>query len=156
MLTVPQVSIQDVQQYTVHAEGLEIVPKVIAQYNIVEKLYLWGNSEEIAELKSSIVDIYALVLMFLIRARQFYSRHTVERGFKNIFDVRNRFQGYLDDIAKQQIQVKKYADLVDAQHRKNLEEGLETLTLEEKGSFDRLAKALQDIQGPISRMKIQL
>ena len=73
-----------------------------------------------------------------------------------MLDVRNRFQGYLDDIAKQQIQVKKYADLVDTQQRKNLEEGLETLTLEEKGKFHRLKKALEDIQRPIDRMEKQL
>ena len=66
------------------------------------------------------------------------------------------FQGYLDNIAKQQIQVKKYADLVDTEQRKNLEECLETLTLEEKDNFDRLRKAFEKIQRPINRMERQV
>lgn len=138
------------------AEGLEIVTKVVAQYKIVEKLYLQRASEGTFELQSSIVDVYTLVLKFLIQAQKFYSKNTAERIFKNVFDVHNKFQGYLDAIAKQQIQVKKYADLVDTQQRKNLEEGLKTLTLEEKDNFHRLEKALEDIQRPINRMQRQL
>lgn len=138
------------------AEGLEIVAKVVAQYKIVEKLYLQRASEGTFELESSIVDLYTLVLKFLIRAQQFYSKNTAERVFINMFDVRNKFQGYLDNIAKQQIQVKRYADLVDTQQRKNLEEGLETLTLEEKDNFHRMRKALEDVQRPINRMQRQL
>ena len=155
-LTGPKVSIQDVQQYTVVAEGLEVVANVVAQYNIIERLYLRRRGEGTTELKSSIVDLYALVLEFLIRAQHFYSKNTVERGFQNVFDFRNGFQKHLDDIAKQQIQVKNNAELVDTQQRKNLEEGLETLTLEEKDNFDRLRKALDEIQRPISRMERQL
>lgn len=138
------------------AEGLETVTKVVAQYKIVEKLYLQRASEGTFELESSIVDLYTLVLKFLIGAQKFYSKNTAERIFKNVFDVHNKFQGYLDAIAKQQLQVKKYADLVDAQQRKNLEEGLETLTLEEKDNFHRLEKALEEVQRPINRMQRQL
>lgn len=138
------------------AEGLEIITKVVAQYKIVEKLYLQRASEGTVELKSCIVDLYTLVLKFLIRARKFYSKNTAERIFINVFDVHNKFQGYLGAIAEQQVQVKKYADLVDTQQRKNLEEGLETLTLEEKNNFHRLEKALEDIQRPIVRMQRQL
>lgn len=155
-LTGPKVSIQDVQQYAVVAEGLEVVAKVVAQYNIIERLYLRRTGEGTTELKSSIVDLYTLILEFRIRAQNFYSKNTVERAFQNVFDFRNRFRKHLDDIAKQQIQVKKYAELVDTQQRKNLEEGLETLTLEEKDNFDRLRMALKDIQRPISRMERQL
>lgn len=138
------------------AEGLETVAKVVAQYKIVEKLYLRRPSEGAAELQDSVVDLYALVLKFLIRAQQFYSKNTVKRIFKDVFDLRNKFQGYLDSVEKQQMQVKKYVDLVDTHQRKNLEEGLETLTLEEKVNFDRLKKTLEDLQGPISRMETQL
>ena len=102
------------------------------------------------------MDLYTLVLKFLIRAQQFYSKNTVGRIFKNVFDIRDKFQEYLNDIANQQIQVQRYADLVDARQRKNLEEGLETLTLEEKDNFHRLRKALDDIQRPINRMEKQL
>lgn len=138
------------------AEGLEAVAKVVAQYRIVEKLYLQRPGVGTAELQDSVVDLYALVLKFLVRAQQFYSKNTVERIFKDVFDFRNKFQGYLDNIEKQQMQAKKYVDLVDTHQRKNLEEGLETLTLEEKINFDRLQQALEDLQRPISRMEIQL
>ena len=138
------------------AEGLEVVTKVVAQYKIVEKLYLGRTYEGTSGLESSIVDLYTLVLKFLIRAQQFYSKNTVERIFKNVFDVRDKFQGYLDDIAQQQIQVQKCADWVGAQQRRNLEEGLETLTIEEKGNFHRLRKVLEDIQRPINRVEKHL
>ena len=137
------------------AEGLETVAKVIAEYRIIEKLYLQRTSEGSTELENSIVDLYTLVLKFLIRAQQFYSKNTVERSVKNIFD-RNKFQGYLDDIAKRQTGIEKYADLVDKQQRQNIEEGLEKLTLEEKDDYDRLRKALDDIKRPINRMEGQL
>ena len=138
------------------AEGLEIVAKVVAQYKIVEKLYLQRPSEGAAELQDSIVDLYALVLKFLIRAQHFYAKNTVKRIFKDVFAFQNKFQGYLDNIEQQQMQVKKYVDLVDAHQRKNLEKGLETLTLEEKVNFDRLEKTLKVLQRPISRMETQL
>ena len=77
------------------AEGLESAAKVIAEYKIVEKLYLQRTSEGSTELENSIVDLYTLVLRFLIRAQQFYSKHMVERVFKNVFDVRDRIPGIL-------------------------------------------------------------
>ena len=138
------------------AEGLETVAKVVAQYKIVEKLYLTRTSEATSELESSIVDLYALVLKFLIRAQQYYAKNTVERIVKSVFDIRDKIRGYLDAIARQQIQVQKYTDLVDTQQRTNLEEGLETLTLEEKDNFRRLRKAFEDIQRPIDRMEKHL
>lgn len=138
------------------AEGLESVTRIITQYKIVEKLYLQRSSEEATELKDCLVDLYFLALRFLIRAQKFYSNNTVERTFKSMFDFRDRFQGCLDKIEKQQLLVKKYADLVDTRQRQNLEEGLEKLTLEEEANSDRLQQILEDLQQPISRMEGQL
>ena len=149
-------SIKDVQRYAVVAEGLESVTKIITQYRIAEKLYLQRPTEGATELKDCIVDLYVLVLRFLIRAQEFYSKNTAERAFQSMFDFRNRFQRYLDDIEKQQLLVKKYADLVDTRQRQNLEEGLEKLTLEERANSDRLHRILEDLQRPISRMEGQL
>ena len=138
------------------AEGLESVTRIITQYRIVEKLYLQRSSEEATELKDSLVDLYVLALQFLVRAQKFYSNNTVERTFKSMFDFRDRFQGCLDKIEKQQLLVKKYADLVDTRQRQNLEEGLENLTLEEEANSDRLQQILEDLQQPVSRMEGQL
>ena len=138
------------------AEGLESVTRIITQYRIVEKLYLQRSSEEASELQGCLVDLYVLALGFLIRAQKFYSNNTIERTFKSMFDFRDRFQGCLDKIEKQQLLVKKYADLVDTRQRQNLEEGLEKMTLEEKARFDRLHQILEDLQKPISRIEGQL
>ena len=138
------------------AEGLECVTRIITQYRIVEKLYLQRSSEEATGLKDCLVDLYVLALRFLIRAQKFYSDNTVERTFKSMFDFRDRFQGCLDNIEKQQLLVKKYADLVDARQRQNLEEGLENLTLEEKANSDRLHQILEDLKQPISRIEGQV
>ena len=138
------------------AEGLESITRIVTQYRIVEKLYLQRSSEEAIELKDCLVDLYVLALRFLIRAQKFYSNNTGERIFKSMFDFRDRFQGCLDKMKKQQLLVKKYADLVDRRQRQNLEEGLEKLTLEEKANSDRLHQILEDLQQPISRMEGQL
>ena len=134
-------------------EGLEYVTKIITQYRIVEKLYLQRPSEGATELKDCIVDLYVLVLRFLIRAQEFYSNNTVERALKSIFDFHNRFQRCLDNIEKQQLLV---TNLVDTRQRQNLEDGLEKLTLEEKANSDRLQQMLEHLQQPISRMEGQL
>ena len=138
------------------AEGLESITRIITQYRILERLYLQRSSEEATELKDCLVDLYVLALRFLIRAQKFYANNTIERTFKSIFDFRDRFQGCLENIEKQQLLVKKYADLVDTRQRQNLEEGLEKLTLEEKANSDRLQQILQDLQQPISRIGGQL
>ncbi|KAL8826680.1 MAG: hypothetical protein Q9170_007310 [Blastenia crenularia] len=150
------VSIQDVQQYVVVAEGLESVAKTIVLYSAVEKLYLRRSGEESTQLKNALVELYALVLTFLIRAQSFYKEGTINRALKGVFDMRNKFQGRLDAISRQETQVKKYTDLMDARYQKDVEDNLVKLTWEEKSSNDRLRKTMMDLQQPINRMQAQM
>ena len=65
-------SIQDVQRYAVIIQGIERIANVIAQYRVVERLYLGKQYEMAPQLEENIKDLYMLVLRFLVKAKKFY------------------------------------------------------------------------------------
>ena len=57
-------------------EGLELVSRLIAQYAEVERLYLHGASTQQDQLEQRITELYVAILIYLLKAREFYSQRT--------------------------------------------------------------------------------
>ncbi len=64
----------------------------------------------------------------------------------------SKFSRRLDDINKQEEKVKKCVDVVEREHRGDVERTLDNLSLEEERNFNVLKGILQDLQQPINRM----
>ena len=77
-------------------------------------------------------------------------------ALKRITDVNNKFQESLDRIGMQEQEVKRYTDMVNTHYLKNLEGGLEALSMKEASDYQRLASLLQDLGQPINRIETQL
>ena len=57
-------------------EGVEMVSRLITQYAKVEELYLHGVSNQRDNLEHCVTELYVVVLIYLLRAREYYSRTT--------------------------------------------------------------------------------
>lgn len=84
ILTISQVSIQDINQYAFVVEGVEKITNIMTQYRIVERLYLVKRYEATAQLENHITDLYALALKFLVKAKKYYQKNTA-----------SQFKGYI-------------------------------------------------------------
>lgn len=57
-------------------EGVEMVSRLVAQYAKVEELYLHGVSVQRDQLEQCITELYVAILIYLLRAREYYNRPT--------------------------------------------------------------------------------
>jgi hypothetical protein len=57
-------------------EGVEMVSRLITQYAKVEELYLHDVSNQRSNLEHCVTELYVVVLIYLLRAREYYSRTT--------------------------------------------------------------------------------
>ena len=79
-----QVSVENVNQYSIIAEGVEYVTLALTRYNIVERLYLKRSNESTALLRDHLTELYTCILPFLIKARQFYDKSTARKPYLQI------------------------------------------------------------------------
>ena len=71
-----QVSVQNVQQYSIIAEGIEHITLALTHYTIVERLYLRRSNESTVQLRNNLTKLYACILKFLIKSQRFYEKGT--------------------------------------------------------------------------------
>ncbi len=81
------------------------------------------------------------------------TRRTVVRALKNLTDINNKLQGYLEGIVKKDQETKRFTALIDAEHRQTIEEGLAALSLNEETQHQNLKDSLKNLQMPIDRME---
>lgn len=78
-LTVLQISINDIEQYGLVAEGIEKVTHIITYYTIVEDIYLRRSFQAVPHLEKSMVNLYVNVLRFLAKAQRYYKKNTASK-----------------------------------------------------------------------------
>lgn len=167
-----QISVQNVQEHSIIAEGVEYITLALTHYNIVERLYLKRNNESTIRLRNSLMDLYTGILKFLIRAQRFYEKstaiklslqyalrklvgkrliHRIESTIPNIFN--RKLSRRLEDIKEQEKTVKESIGLVDAESHGDLERTLGSLAIVERENFRNLKDILQDLQRPLNRIE---
>lgn len=57
-------------------DGLVFVSETVTRYAEIEKRHLHGNSVLKTQLQNSMVTLYTLILKYLLRARQYFSKST--------------------------------------------------------------------------------
>ena len=73
--------ISENQIYSSTVGGIELVSRLITQYATVEMLYLKGSGKIETQLTKALVRLYASILIFLARAKKFFSRRTAGKHF---------------------------------------------------------------------------
>jgi hypothetical protein len=76
VVTNHQIAINDSETYGAMVEGVEMVSRLITQYAKVEELYLHYVSNQRDNLEHCVTELYVVVLIYLLRAREYYSRTT--------------------------------------------------------------------------------
>lgn len=79
-----QVSVENVHQYSIIAEGVEYVTLALTRYKIVERLYLKGSNESTTPLWNSLTELYTCILRFLIKAQRYYDKSTARKPYLQI------------------------------------------------------------------------
>ncbi|CAD0011900.1 unnamed protein product, partial [Aureobasidium pullulans] len=109
-----QISLKDIKTFEAMIEGLEITARVVAQYSLVEILYLKDHTEAQKQLQGQVTILYAAVLRYLCRARKYYTR-----TFVNAFRP-PELDDALKQITDQEALVCRQADLVNTERQMSL------------------------------------
>ena len=79
-----QVSVENVHQYSVIAEGVEYITLALTRYKIVERLFLKRSNESTTPLRNDLTELYTRILGFLIKAQRFYEKSTARKPYLQI------------------------------------------------------------------------
>ncbi|MCJ1353154.1 MAG: hypothetical protein MMC33_003139 [Icmadophila ericetorum] len=76
-----QITVNDSQTFGAMIDGVETVTNLITRYAIVEQLYLRPDTISMAkgQLSLSITRLYTAVLEYLLKAKRYYDRKTIQR-----------------------------------------------------------------------------
>lgn len=66
-------------------EGLEYITSLIARFAMIEGLYLKEHTVASEQLSDTIIRLYSAVLIYLAKARKFYSRNTAGNSVPDPF-----------------------------------------------------------------------
>ena len=72
----PQIAVNDSNQLVSVIEGLAQTAELICRYAITEDLYLQNKSEATKELERALVKLYADILTYLSKAKQYVEQGT--------------------------------------------------------------------------------
>lgn len=66
----------DVQTQDATTESLEHISSLITHYAMIEALYVRNSSAAVDQLVDALVRLYTAILVYLIRAKRYFSRNT--------------------------------------------------------------------------------
>ncbi|KAL8958324.1 MAG: hypothetical protein Q9193_004597 [Seirophora villosa] len=110
-----QIFVNDVQTFGAMAEGLELVSSQIARCASYEQLYLSRPSTVRSDLEAALLRLYAAILLYLARARRYYTKKTIHRLAASLIDTSESIQASLASIAVQLDEVERYTRLVNSE-----------------------------------------
>ncbi|KAI9675706.1 MAG: hypothetical protein M1817_001073 [Caeruleum heppii] len=151
-----QISVNDVEKYSVIVEGIETISNVVVRAEIYTALYLRDVSSAEHVVRESMVGLYTSVLGFLAKAARYCTQSTARRIAKSITQFSTGYQELLAKIIQQQEELRDHAALIHADQQGRIEANLTTLSSEETTRHQRLAVILEDLQKPIDRIEEQI
>ncbi|KAF5016358.1 hypothetical protein F66182_11984, partial [Fusarium sp. NRRL 66182] len=114
-----QSAINDIDVHTAMVEDLEMVTRLLARYDQVERQYLSQSAGLKDQLSDAIIAVYATVLDFLGKAVGYFKESAADRFFKAPFRSVN--QDSRDLILARDAEFLKLASLADADRLVNIE-----------------------------------
>ena len=111
-----QASVGSVETFGHMLEGVELSSKIIATYAEVERTWLKGVSKLKAQLANALVKLYAGVLAFLSRAREYFAQSSGKRALKGAFQpYQTSVDPWVERINNAEKDVLKLTGLVQAE-----------------------------------------
>ncbi len=112
-LMLVQMAVNDCQTFGNMVESLEVISSIIARYTELEARVLIRTSNLTKQLSTALVKLYGYALRFLVHARQYYGRNTLERVMKSAINTaKSMVEEPMLHIEKQEGEVYKLVCLV--------------------------------------------
>ncbi|KAF2463404.1 uncharacterized protein BDR25DRAFT_362944 [Lindgomyces ingoldianus] len=115
-----QIAVNDSNKLASVVEGLAWIAELICRYSVTEALYLQGVSEATKELERALVKLYAKVLSYLSKAKQYLEKGTAKRMLKNGLLAETQLDSCLKDIRAAETDVGRSVPSVDRNELKDL------------------------------------
>lgn len=77
LLTCLQIVVNDINKHASVVEDLAQIAELVYRFALIEELYLQGASKATKELEKAVVKLYASVLGFLSKAKQYLKQGTI-------------------------------------------------------------------------------
>ena len=142
MRFVLQVAVSDKHAFGATLEGLETLSRLISRYAIFEELYLQQASMPRTHLEAILIDMYAEVLKYLAKARQYFETATAVRMLKSATQPHEDVQ--MRTILSIEGKISSLANLVDAERQ-----------LDASQHIANALNLLKSFEAPINRLTNQ-
>ena len=150
-----QIAITDFVRYDFVVNGAETIAHLIGRYAILEGLYLHRTSDSTTKLKEALIEVYALILQYLSKVKDYFDQNTVKRMIKSMGPA-GKFEELLDKIRSGQNDVNQLTDLIGAEDQNKLHESLSAMSSNQNENYTDLRRLLDDLDGPMARLGSQL
>ena len=103
--------------------GIEQVAKTITRCSIVERLYTGGSQQDLQqELSSSLVELYATILRYLIQAKKYFERSMAKTIVQSMVPASIRgVDNLLEEIQRKETLVTAMRELFDVEQQRSLQ-----------------------------------
>ena len=150
-----QIAINDFDHYNFVVNGAETISHLIGRHAILEGLYLHRTSDAANKLKEALINVYALILQYLVKVKEYSEQNTAKRVMKSMLPFGD-FEDLLDSINSEQNDVNQLIDLLGAESQNELHESLSAMSLDHNKKHADLQRLLEELDGPIARLGTQL
>ncbi|OCL07799.1 hypothetical protein AOQ84DRAFT_389280 [Glonium stellatum] len=133
-----QIAVNDSNKLGLVVEGLARIAELICRLTVTEALYLQGTSKAVKELERAVVKLYANILGYLSKAKQYLEQGTAKRMFKSAVLTKTQFDSGLNDIRTAENDVDRCMALADRNESVN--------------NYTKLTDLLTRIDAPLRRM----
>lgn len=85
-MTYVLIAVNDINKYASVVEDLARIAELICRFALTERLYLQGKSKAVEGLEKAVVKLYASILVYLSKAKQYLEEGTIStHASDNIF-----------------------------------------------------------------------
>ena len=163
LIPAPKISVNDVQIFGKLSEGLEVVCEIVARYAAIERVYLHQSSSVENLLESSIIALYASILVFFSKCRKYFDLGLAQRIARSIAHVPEHLDNkYLEKIAVNDSNVRKLTSCIDGERTQlshaqqslmsdNIDSLGRKIEIQQRESASKFEALLASFQGPLVR-----
>ncbi|CAI6226816.1 unnamed protein product [Periconia digitata] len=137
-----QMAVNDTNKHASIVEGLTRIAELICRSAVTESLYLHGTSKAAAELERAMVQLYANILVYLSRGKQYLEQVGAKRTIQSTFLADTELTSKLSEIQIAESDINRCMALVDWN--------------DSIDNHSKLAELLDRIDQPLRRMDSDL
>lgn len=138
-----QIAVNDYNKFSAVVEDVAWIAELICRHAVLEGLYLRQTSNAAEELQKALVTLYAAVLIYLTKAKQYLEEGSAKRILKSGL---LEFDPYLNDIRTAQDGVRQCTALADRHDQIHNHAELKYLLADIDAPLRRMDDNLKNIQ----------